>query len=113
MVPNRFFIHQFARQALGAKNFRVDAGDEYLLKVGAVEYADLTARRQLARGAPQKIVFQLLGARVLEAEYLAALRVDSRHDVLDAAVLTGCVHGLENEQQRVAVGGVQQFLLCA
>ena len=59
-------IHPSAATVFGAKNLRVNAGDEHLLKVGPVENADLTACRQLARGAPQKIVFQLLGARVFE-----------------------------------------------
>jgi hypothetical protein len=38
---------------------------------------------------------------------------DTMRRAFDGAVLPGGVHGLENEQQRVAVGSVQQFLLRA
>ena len=38
---------------------------------------------------------------------LAALRVDARHDVLDRAVLAGGVHRLEDDQDGVAVVGVE------
>src|SRR5450432_64569 len=48
---------------------------------------------------------------MLEAEDLAALGVDSRHDVLNRAVFSRRIHGLENLQYRVAVGGIEQLLL--
>ena len=64
-------------------------------------------------GAPEEIVLQLGCARMLEAEYLAALRIDAGHDVLDRAVLAGRVHGLEDQQQGIGVRGVQQLLLLA
>ena len=35
---------------------------------------------------------------MLEAEYLAALRVDARHDMLDGTVLAGRIHGLKYQQ---------------
>jgi hypothetical protein len=47
---------------------------------------------------------------MLEAEDLAALRIDAGHDVLDRAVLARRVHRLKNQQQRVAVVGVKQPL---
>ena len=50
------------------------------------------------------------GAGVLETEHLAALRIDARHHVLDGAVLAGCVHGLKDQQQCVAIGSVLQLL---
>ena len=62
------------------------------------------------RGAPQEIVLQFRGARMLEAEYLAALRIDAGHDVPDGAILAGGVHGLKNQQHRVAVGCVVKSL---
>ena len=89
------------------------AGDQHLLVIGAVEDADAAAFRQVARGAPEKIVLQLARARMLEAEHLAALRIDPGHDVADGAVLSRRVHGLEDQQQGVTVGGVQQVLLRA
>ena len=50
-------------------------------------------------------------AGMLEAEDLAALRIDPRHDVLDGAVFSGCIHRLENQQHGMAVGGIQKLLL--
>ena len=66
---------------------------------------------QVARGSPKKIVFQLVRAGMLEAVHLAALRIDARHDVPNRAVLPGRIHGLKNQQDRIAVRGVEQFLL--
>ena len=59
---------------------------------------------------PQEVVLQFLGAWVLEAEHLATLRVDAGHDVLDHAVLARGVHGLEDQQHRVLVVGIEQVL---
>ena len=53
---------------------------------------------------------QFLGAGMLEAEHLAALRIDAGHDVLDRAVLARRVHRLKNQQQRIAVVRVEQIL---
>src|SRR6185437_1838993 len=44
------------------------------------------------------------------AEHLAALRIDAGHHVLDRAILPRCVHGLKDQQDGVAVGGVEQLL---
>ena len=46
----------------------------------------------------------------LETVHLATLGVDARHDVLDGAVLARGVHGLEDDQQGVAPGGVKKIL---
>ena len=50
------------------------------------------------------------GARLLETENLAALRVDPGHDVPDSAVLAGGVHPLKNQQQGKAAGRVVKVL---
>ena len=63
--------------------------------------------------APQEVVLQLGRAGMLEAEDLAALRIDARHHVLDRAVLARRVHRLEDQQHSVAVGGIEQLLLRA
>jgi hypothetical protein len=55
-------------------------------------------------------VVELGRARLLEADDLAALRVDPRHHVLDGAVLAGGIHRLKDQQQRVAVVRVQHVL---
>jgi len=54
----------------------MDAGDQHLLIVGPVEDADPATFRQIAGGAPEKIVLQFGSAGMFEAEYLATLRVD-------------------------------------
>ena len=63
--------------------------------------------------APEEVVVEFLGRRLLEAVDLAALRIHARHDVLDRAVLAGGVHRLEDDQHRIAVVGVEQFLRVA
>ncbi len=69
-------------------------------------------RSREARGiAPHVVVVEFFRRGLLERGDLAALRIDARHDVLDRAVLAGCVHGLENEQQRPAILGVEDVLL--
>jgi hypothetical protein len=69
--------------------------------------------RQIAGGAPEKIVLQLGGAGMLEAEHLAALRVDPGHHVPDGAVLSRRIHRLKDQQDGVAVGRVEKLLLRA
>ena len=86
------------------------ANDEHLLVVGTIEDADPPAFGQTSGRAPEKIMVQFLGAGLLEAEYLAALRIDPGHDVPDGAVLAGSVHALKNQQQRMAVGRVVKAL---
>ena len=61
----------------------------------------------------EKIVLQFTGAGMLEAEDLAALRVDPGHHVPDRAVFSCRVHGLENQQHGMAIGRVEQLLLRA
>lgn len=58
--------------------------------------ADPTAFRQAAYGAPEKIMFQFFGARLLETEHLTALRIDPGHHVPDGPVLAGRVHSLKD-----------------
>jgi hypothetical protein len=53
---------------------------------------------QPAGGAPEKIVFQLIGARLFEAENLAALGINPGHHVPNGAVLAASVHPLKNQQ---------------
>jgi hypothetical protein len=89
----------------------MDAHDEDLFVVGPVEDTDPAALGHAFDVAPQEVVGKLFARRLLEWEYLAALRIDARHDVLDRAVLAGCVHRLENEQQRPGVLGVEHALL--
>jgi hypothetical protein len=50
---------------------------------------------------------------MFEAEGLAALRIYPGHHVPDGAVLSGSVHGLENQQHGMAIGRVEKRLLRA
>src|SRR6185503_17429708 len=63
------------------------------------------------RRAPEKVVLQFRGAWMLEAEDLAALRIDSGHHVLDRSVLSGRIHGLEDQEDGRAFGRVERLLL--
>ena len=55
-------------------------------------------------------MLQFLCAGVLVAENLASLRIDAGHHVPDDPVLSRRIHGLENQQERVTVGGVKTLL---
>ena len=55
-------------------------------------------------------MIEIFGARRLEGSHLAALRIYSRHDVLDGAILAGRIHGLEDQQQRPAVLRIEHIL---
>ena len=55
-------------------------------------------------------MLQLGGAGMLEAEDLAALRIDARHHMPDRAVLARRIHRLKDQQHRVAVGCVMKLL---
>ena len=84
--------------------------DQHFLIIGPVEDADAAAFRQRAGGAPEKVVLQFRRTRMFEAEHLAALRIDAGHHVPDGAVLPGRVHGLKNQQHRIAVGRIEKPL---
>ena len=84
------------------------AGDQHLLVVGSVENADPPAFRQITGG---EVVFQFGGAGMLEAEYLAALGVVPGHDVFDSAVFSRRIHRLKDQQDGIAIGRVEKFLL--
>jgi hypothetical protein len=55
-------------------------------------------------------MFQLIGARLFEAENLATFRIDSRHHVPNRAILAAGIHPLKNQQQRIAIGRVVKVL---
>ena len=95
------------------EQFGVDAHDEDVFVIAAVEDADVAAIGKDLEAAPEIIVIELLGRGSLKGIDLAALWVDAGHDVFDNAVLAGGVHGLEDEEQRPFVVGVEAVLeLC-
>jgi hypothetical protein len=67
--------------------------------------------RQIARGAPQKIVFQFRRAGMFVAERLTTLRVDAGHHVLDGAVFSRRIHRLKDQQDSMTIGCVEKLLL--
>src|SRR6202034_1139256 len=75
------------RQSFPAQDLGVHAHDEHLLVVRAVEDSDLAALGQIARGTPEEVVLEFGGARMLEAEHIATLRIHTRHYVRDDPVL--------------------------
>ena len=77
VVPHSLLIERGVWEPFAAENLRLDAGNQHLLVVGSVEDADPPAFRQIAGGAPEKVVLQFGGAGMFEAEYLAALRIDT------------------------------------
>ncbi len=99
------------RDRFAAKNFGMHANDQHLLVIGSVEDADPPAFRQIAGGAPEKVVLQFGWAGMFEAEHLAALRVDPGHHVLDGAVFSRRVHRLKDQQDGIAIGRVEKLLL--
>ena len=102
--------NQLRGNFLAGQQFRVHADGQDFLIVRPVENADLAALRKRTRGSPQKIVLQFLGGRSLERIDLAALRIYSGHDVLDGAVFSRGVHGLQDHQNGPAILGIEFFL---
>ena len=109
MVPE-IFADKSLGQPLAFQIFRVNAYDQHLFVVRAIEDADAPALRQRLGDAPQEIVIELLMARRLEGMHLAALRIDAGHHVLDGAVLARCIHRLEDCQHRPAILRVELLL---
>ena len=74
------------------------ANDEHFFIVGTIEDANAPALWQMACGAPEKIMLQLLRARLFETEYLTTLWIHARHDIPDRAILARRIHRLENQE---------------
>ncbi len=88
----------------------VDAGDEDVLVVRAVEDADHAAGGDGCVGSPEEVVTGLERGGDFEGSDVAALRIDAGEDVADGAVLAGGVHALEDYQDRFLLAGVEDFL---
>ena len=108
--PDGPLVDQLGREVLASKDLRMHPNDEHLLVVRTVEDPDPPALGKPGCRAPQKVVLELLDARLLEAEDLTAFRIDSGHDVTDRAVLAGPVHPLKDQQQCIPVGRVVEAL---
>ena len=91
----------------------IDARNQHVFVMRAVEYRDLAAGRRVRVDAPQIIVRQFLGARCLEGVHGAALRIKRREHVADGAVLAAAVDCLQDHQHTVAAVRVQSILQIA
>jgi hypothetical protein len=109
-LPNGFLVSQLFRKAFVPEKLRMHPNDENLLIVGTIEDGDPSAFGKPVRRAPEKIMFQFLGAWLFKTENVAALGIDPGHDVTDGAVLAGGVYPLKDQQQRIAVGCIVKLL---
>ena len=91
-------------------NFRVHFADQDFLVIGAVENTNMPAPGHRHRGTPQKVVIEFGFAWALEGSDLDAVWIDTAEYRTDGAILAGCVQGLEDYQQAVAVVGVHHPL---
>src|SRR5208283_2983206 len=108
--PDRLAMARGVGEAFAAEDFGVHANDEHLLVMRSIEDSDPAALGQIAGGAPEEIVLQLLGTGMFETEHLTALGVDTGHHMLDRAILSGGVHCLKNQQNGVAVRRIEKLL---
>jgi hypothetical protein len=75
------------RKILCVQDLGVNARDEHFFIIRTIEDTDSSAFREPARRAPEKVVLELLRARLLEAVDFATFGVHSGHDVPNGAVL--------------------------
>src|SRR5204862_8177943 len=99
LFPNAAIILYRLRQILRLQNSGVNADDQNLFVMRAVEDANLAAFGQRLLTSPKEIVIELFGRRLFERHDMTALRINSAHHVLDGAVLAGRIHRLEDYQQ--------------
>ena len=92
------------------EQFGPDPHDQHVLVVGSVEDRDATAFGRALHASPEERVVEFLGARLLERDDVAALRIDAGEQVLDQAVLAGGVHALQHDEDRAGVVGPEQLL---
>ena len=86
------------------------AHDQHLLVVGAVEDADAAALRQARVVRQRKSCSSSVALGCLKLKTWQPCGLTPGHHVPDGAVLAGGVHRLEDQQHRVAVGGVEKLL---
>ena len=80
-------------------NELVDAHDQHVLVVGAIEHGHFALARRVRMDAPEEVMVALRGRRLLEARDLHALRIHGADHVPAGAVLAGPVDALQDDQQ--------------
>lgn len=88
----------------------MDSHDENVFVMRTVEDTNVASGRDCSVDAPKIIVSQFTVAGSLEGGYMAALGVNSREDVANGAVLAPCVHGLKDNEQRLAAICIKNIL---
>src|SRR3954447_21245399 len=88
----------------------VDARDQYILVMGAIENGDHTDWRHCPVDAPQEIMCQFLRCRFLKTDRGNSERWDPAKDFPDCPVFSTRVETLQHHQQRVSGLGIQNFL---
>ena len=91
----------------------MNADDQNILIMRAVEDHHFASCRRGLMRAPQKIVRQFFSGRLLERGYAAALRVHGAENVIDRTVFASGIDGLKTDEERVATLGVKQVLQVA
>ena len=86
----------------------VDAGDQHVLVMRAVENDDLPGSRRVGVNAPEKVMRGFEWSGLLEARDVDALRIDAAEHVPDRSVLAAGIQCLQDDQDRVFVLGVEQ-----
>lgn len=87
----------FLPDGLGAQF--IDADCKNILVVAAIENNDFAITGGLLVYAPEVVVPELAGVRLLEAGHMDALRVDSAESIFDGAVFSAGIHALKNQEE--------------
>jgi hypothetical protein len=92
-------------------NQLMDAGDEHILVVGAVEDADHSTGGNRGVTAPEEVVTGFERSGNFEGCNVATLRIDAGEDVADGPVLAGGVQALKDDEDGLLLTGVKDFLV--
>jgi hypothetical protein len=110
LAPDLLVVVRRLRNGLVFQTIAMHADDQRFLIVRPIEDRDPSALRQIASGPPEKVVFQLRFRGLFEAVDPTTLRIDAGHHMPDCAVLPRGVGRLEDQQNRMTVGGVMEML---
>ena len=87
--------------------------NEHIFVIRTVKNGHASPGGKLTHGPPQIVVAQLLAVGLLEAVHRDALGIDGPHHMLDGAVLSSSIHGLEQNDDALLPLGIQLILeLC-
>jgi hypothetical protein len=75
LLPNVLLVAQLLGETLAAENLRMHSDDQYLFIIGTVKDADPASFRKPEYCAPQEIVLQFLGTRLLETDDVTTCRI--------------------------------------